>query len=193
MEAAYKLLRQTLNSYHVLPEESWKNYLNCCSLRSLDKGQTLCAIGDKPSSFAFIFKGLIRAYVLDAEGNEFNKNFFAEGRFPGSMTSLLKNETSWMGIEALEDSELIEIDFSKFRDALFQDSNLMQMHINYLETHWLIEKEPKEIGFLQDEAKQRYLSFLDSFAAIKERVPLYHVASYLGITATQLSRIRKEI
>ena len=69
----------------------------------------------------------------------------------------------------------------------------MRFQINYLETHWLLEKEPKEIGYLQFEAKDRYLTFLDDFNHIANRLPQYHIASYLGITPTQLSRIRKEI
>jgi hypothetical protein len=69
----------------------------------------------------------------------------------------------------------------------------MALHIHYLEVHWLLEKEPKEISYLQYEAKARYLKFLDVFQAILPRLPQYHIASYLGITPTQLSRIKKDL
>ncbi|MFY8350712.1 Crp/Fnr family transcriptional regulator [Pseudoalteromonas sp. SSM20] len=168
-------------------------YQNCTQLRSLKKGQTLYAIGETPNHFAFLHKGLMRAYVIDEQGNEFNKTFFAEGRFPGSMSALLKNTPSFMAVDALEDCQILEIDFKKFREALFKNNELMAFHINYLETHWLLEKEPKEIGYLQFEAKQRYLQFLVDYKHIVSRLAQYHIASYLGITPTQLSRIKKDL
>ena len=109
------------------------------------------------------------------------------------MSALLNNETSFLAIEALEDSGIIIIDFKQFRLELFADNELMAFHINYLEQHWLLEKEPKEIGYLQHEAKHRYLMFLDKYESILSRLPQYHIASYLGITPTQLSRVKKDL
>lgn len=109
------------------------------------------------------------------------------------MTALLTNKPSFMAIDALEKSEILEIDFKQFRQAMFENNELMAFHINYLETHWLLEKEPKEIGYLQFEAKQRYLNFFEEFNPIINRLTQYHIASYLGITPTQLSRIKKDL
>tara|TARA_Y100001960_G_scaffold314387_1_gene378521 strand:- start:364 stop:963 length:600 start_codon:yes stop_codon:yes gene_type:complete len=193
LQAAFTHLEQTLKKYAPLSDQALNRYFSACHFIHVAKGTTLYAIGEIPSSFAFIHKGLMRAYLIDEEGNEFNKNFFAEGRFPGSMSALLNNQTSFLGIEALEDCDIITIDFKQFRRELFADHELMALHINYLEQHWLLEKEPKEIGYLQHEAKQRYLMFLDKYESILSRLPQYHIASYLGITPTQLSRIRKDL
>jgi CRP-like cAMP-binding protein len=193
LQEAFTHLEQTLNKYSPLSPQALKRYFSACQYTHIAKGTTLYAIGEIPSSFAFIHKGLMRAYLIDEEGNEFNKNFFAEGRFPGSMSALLNNETSILAIEALEDSEIIIIDFKQFRLELFADNELMAFHINYLEQHWLLEKEPKEIGYLQHEAKHRYLMFLDKHESILSRLPQYHIASYLGITPTQLSRVKKDL
>lgn len=186
-------LKTVVSSYYPLSEEAWLALESCTQIRGIAKGEVLYPLAKVPTSFAFIHKGLMRAYVTDEEGNEFNKNFFAEGRFPGCMTALLKNEPSLMVIEALETCEIVEINFAKFRQALFANSELMAYHIHYLESHWLLEKEPKEIGYLQFEAKQRYLEFINKYQALLPRLAQYHIASYLGITPTQLSRIKKEL
>lgn len=186
-------LKTTLNNYYPLSEEAFLAYKNCTRLRTVEKGEVLYEIGQTPSHFAFLHRGLMRAYVIDEQGNAFNKSFFAEGRFPGSMTALLTHKPSFMAIDALEKSEILEIDFKQFRQALFENNELMAFHIHYLETHWLLEKEPKEIGYLQFEAKQRYLNFLEEFNPIINRLTQYHIASYLGITPTQLSRIKKDL
>lgn len=192
MTPEFAHLKKTLNLYYSLSNDAWSAYQACCSIKKLAKGEILYAIGSLATSFAFIHKGLMRVYTIDESGNEFNKNFFAEGRFPGCMSALLKTEASALEVQALDACEIIEINYEKFRNALFTYPDLMKFHIHYLETHWLLEKEPKEIGYLQYEAKTRYAHFLHEFTSIAARLPQYHIASYLGITPTQLSRIKKD-
>jgi len=189
---AYSHLHQVLLSYHSFSQSSWNAYSDCCSAKTLKKGEILYQLGQVPSKFAFVHKGLMRAYLLDNRGNEYNKNFFSEGRFPGCMTSLLQQTPSLLEVQALEDCELIEIDFISFRRLLETDTDIMKFHINYLEKHWLLEKEQKELNYLRFEAKERYQDFLRLYENIVPRLTQYHIASFLGITPTQLSRIRKE-
>ncbi|MBU2894590.1 Crp/Fnr family transcriptional regulator [Colwellia sp. D2M02] len=193
MSSAYQHLQTTLNQYYALSDKAWQAYLACCSIKEIAKGEVLYSLGERPKSFMFIHQGLMRAYVIDDDGHEYNKNFFAEGRFPGCMSALLNGEPTTIAIEAVERCQVVEINHQQFRAALFNDSDLMAFHIHYLEKHWLLEKEPKEISYLQYEAKARYLKFLANYHTLLPRLPQYHIASYLGITATQLSRIKKSL
>jgi len=189
----YVHMREVFQTYAPISDNTWQMLEPCLSLKTLKKGDVLYPFGEIPSHFAFLHKGLVRAYTMDEQGNEYNKNFLTAGRFPGCMSALLKNEPSFLCIQALKDCELVEIDFKLFRQALFQNSELMVFQINYLEKHWLLEKEPKEIDYLQFEAKHRYQEFLKSFHEIVPCIPQYQIARFLGITPTQLSRIRKEL
>ncbi len=193
MTLAFNHLQQTLNAYHCLSDMAWQAYAACCRSKKMEKGEILYPLDCQPETFAFVHTGLLRTYAIDENGKEYNKNFFAEGRFPGCMSALLNQQPSEFEVQALEACDIIEINHVKFRDVLFQHTDLMKFQIKYLETHWLIEKEPKEISYLQYEAKARYLKFLVDFNAILPRLTQYHIASYLGITPTQLSRIKKEI
>lgn len=193
MIEAFAHLRATLANYSLLPEVSWQGFIACCNFKRVAKGELIYPFNQVPTSFCFLHKGLARAYVTDRDGNEFNKNFFAQGRFPGSMSALLNNQANSMAVEAIETCDIIEINFKLFRSLLFADPAVMKMHILYLERHWLLEKEPKEISYLQLDAKERYRNFLNEHAQIVNRLPQYHIASYLGITPTQLSRIRKQL
>lgn len=71
-----------------------QTFIACCAVEQLEKGQVLYIIGEQPTSLAFIHKGLMCAYVIDKKGNEYNKNFLAEGRFPDYMSALLNNKSS---------------------------------------------------------------------------------------------------
>ncbi len=107
------------------------------------------------------------------------------------MVSLLTKDPSCFEIEALEDSKVIFIDYEKFRQLLVKKDDLKLFQIYYLEKNWLIEKESREVAFVQKSAAERYAEFLEKFPTLESRVPQYLIASHLGITPTQLSRIRK--
>ncbi|WP_105102269.1 Crp/Fnr family transcriptional regulator [Microbulbifer pacificus] len=191
--AAFSSLRKQLDTYYPLTQHTWTDYRRICSPRQMKKGGILYPAGATPRSFAYVYRGLFRAYVLDNKGTEYNKNFFPEGRFPGAMTALLRGEPSQFTIEALEDSEIIEIDHAGYRRLLQEHDDLKLYHIQYLERHWLLDKDIREVTLVQDDAGTRYRKFLQDYPTLVSRLPQYHIASHLGITPTQLSRIRKKL
>ena len=191
--AAWQYLRQTMLRYRPISDESWQEFRKLGSVRAVAAGSRLLQIGEIPRSFFFVYRGLFRAFALGgADGErEVNKVFFEEGRFPGSMPALLTGTASTLCLEALEDSLVIELDHARYRRLLQTRMDLAQYQIAYLERHWVVEKEPQEISLLHDASRERYASFLKQYAHVAERIPLHHIASRIGITPTQLSRIRK--
>lgn len=186
-------LKNRLEDYAPISDKTWQTFQSLCTYKRLKKGEALYTAGGKPGSFAFVYQGLFRAYTVDKEGREYNKNFFDEGTFPGSMAALLTGTPSQFTIEALENSEVLLIDFSAFRKLLFQSNDLMRFQIAYLEKNWLLAKDAREVEIVQENATQRYQRFLQTFSHISTRIPQYQIASHLGITPTQLSRIRKNL
>ncbi len=185
-------LREVMSGYYPLSDETWQALTEICHYRQVTRQTQICRVGEVPRSFAFVCQGLFRVFVLDEKGNEFNKNFFQEGRFPGAMTALLRQEPSLHSIEALEDSTIIEINFQAFRDLLYRSEDLKLFHIHYLERHWLLDKDTREIRLVQQDAAERYQAFQREYPELLTRLPQYHIASHLGVTPTQLSRIRKK-
>ena len=114
-----------------------------------------------------------------------------ENSFPGSTVALLNSSPSRFSIQALEKSYLLQIDYQAYRGLLLKCDDLKLFHIHYLEKNWVVEKEKREIALVQDNATDRYLRFLDEYPEIEQRLSQYHIASHLGVTPTQLSRIRK--
>ncbi|MBR9829751.1 MAG: Crp/Fnr family transcriptional regulator [Oceanospirillales bacterium] len=188
----FELLRQAIEAYYPLSDSTWHALVQCCRYQPLRRRQFLCQAGEIPLSFAFVSKGLLRVFVLDDKGREYNKNFFMEGEFPGSMAALLRREPSMHSIQALEESVVIEIDFQRFRSLLYRSEDLKLFQIHYLETNWLLAKDARETQMVQEDAAERYQRFLVDKPALAARLPQYHIASHLGITPTQLSRIRKK-
>ena len=190
-----KYLLDTMNSYAPISKETWDEFKEICRVQEVPKDHEIVSIGVKSKTIFFVVKGIFRAYVLggDQGEKEVIKNFFTEGRFPASITSMLKGEDSDFCIQALEESIVIKINYKKYRVLLQKYEDLKWYHIQYLEKHWVLEGEPQELSLLNQDAKKRYLSILNQYPKIIDRVALYHVASKIGVTPTQLSRIRKEL
>jgi CRP-like cAMP-binding protein len=190
---AFAALRRSLSSYAPISDETWLAFREICTFRSLDKQTFLYTAGTTPSSFAYVYHGLIRCFVCDEKGNEYNKIFFDEGMFPGSMTALLTSTPSVLAFETIEPTLLIEIDFVAYRKLMLEKSDLMLFQVHYLERNWLLAKDAREIEIVQEDATARYLRFIAEKPALVERLAQYHIASHLGVTPTQLSRIRKNL
>ena len=189
----FKQLREEMQTYTHISDESWSALREISIQKQVKKGTIICHFNDIATDLLFVQKGLLRAYILDEEGHEYNKNFFLENNFAGSTVSLLTQTPSYFEIEALEDSTLIMIEYAAFRKLLLTKEDLKLFQILYLEKNWVIQKESREVDLVQKSATQRYETFLITYPTLEARIPQYLIASHLGITPTQLSRIRKSI
>lgn len=190
---AFIALKKVMDAYSPISNETWAALKAICDFREVGKNCILYPSGELPTSFSFVYAGLFRVFITDVNGNEYNKLFFDEGTFPGAMTALLTSTPSRLTIESLESSSVISINFSGFRNLLLEANDLKLFQIYYLEKNWLLAKDAREVELVQEDATQRYVRFLKEHPLISARIPQYHIASHLGITPTQLSRIRKKI
>jgi CRP-like cAMP-binding protein len=186
-------LKLKFESYSPISAASWQLIENITEFQVAKKGELLLSNGQIAKEIHFIIKGALRAFITDAEGNIYNKNIFLEGDFAGSTASLIQKTASYFAIEVLEDAILININYKKYRELIFQNDDLKNFYIAYLEKNWVIEKEQREISIVMENATERYLDLLSKHPDISERIALLHIASHLGITPTQLSRIRKTL
>nr|WP_199000633.1 Crp/Fnr family transcriptional regulator [Flavobacterium sp. ASV13] len=186
-------LKSKFNSYAPVSEQSWKLMENIVVFQSVQKGELLLQNGKVAKEIYFIAKGALRAFITDKAGNIYNKNIFLEGNFAGSTASSLQQTPSEFSIEVLEDSILLKMNYKKYRELIFQNDDLKNFYIAYLEKNWVIEKEQREIALVMQNATERYIKLLETHPDIADRIPLLHIASHLGITPTQLSRIRKSL
>jgi len=96
-------------------------------------------------------------------------------------------------LETLEETILINLNYKKYRQLIELNIDLKNFYIAYLENNWIIEKEQREVSLVMENATERYLKLLEKHPNIDQRIQKLHLASHLGITPTQLSRIRKNI
>lgn len=180
---------QQIRKYYPITEASEQAWSDLLKEKMYNKGELLITEGQVPRKFAFICRGLAYQFFLPPEGEMIIKYFFPENRLAASVTATMTSTPSKFAIGFIEDTVVLEYDFNAFRKLIDLHHDLALFYINYLEKHWVIEKEPLEIAFRSDTAATRYQQFLQSHEPMLHRLKKYHIASYLGITPTQLSRI----
>jgi CRP-like cAMP-binding protein len=192
-ELYYEQFRSICKQYYDFDDENFEKLKNITFLKEVKKGDILLDNYSKAKYIYFICKGILRTYYLSENGEIYTKNLFSENYFSASKVSLLTKEDSYLNIEALEDCTLIYIDFEKYKELINKYNEFKTFYINYLEKNWVIVKEKNEISLILDDATRRYENFIKNNPNIENRVALHHIANHLGITPTQLSRIRKKL
>ncbi|WP_212005269.1 Crp/Fnr family transcriptional regulator [Chitinophaga sp. HK235] len=179
--------------YAPLSGDAKKAFTEHLHFRELKKHDLYLAQEDIPQKIAYISRGLLSYYRIQENGDIVIKRFFAENSFVASTAALVKKVPSMFAIEALEDTLLIEFQFDQFKQLMHNHTDLAFFWINYLEENWVARKEELEITLKYLTAKERYLDFIQNNPALAKRLRQHHIAAFLGVTPTQLSRIRKEL
>ena len=158
----------------------------------LKKKEYFIREGEYAKQLGFLKKGLVRAYFLNNEGKEYTKQFFVDSSIIGAYSSLLTKEPNRIAQQALTDCEILVADYTRIEKLYDKFHDLEKLGRKVAEFYFL-EKEQKEIEMALLDADKRYLILRDRFPTIESIVPQYYIASYLGISPTQLSRIRKKM
>ncbi|MFD0674720.1 Crp/Fnr family transcriptional regulator [Cohnella sp. GCM10027633] len=157
--------------------------------RSVPAQSHFARAGEPTADIGFCLSGLFRLYYTTPDGTDYNKNFCGQNEFVASYSSLLMGEPSYFSIQALMDSELLVVRFRDF-EALFDRHACWGKLGRLIAQHMFVSKERRERELLMLSAEERYRQFLGRYKHLENKVPQYHIASYLGITPVALSRIR---
>ncbi len=180
-------------AYSPLSAQTWSVFSSFLVFKTLQKNEVLVRNGEISTHLYFVCQGALRAYFTDQNGEIYTKNLFLEQHFAGSIVSSLLEKPSEFTIDALEATTLLAIPYPKLKQLMNQYADLKDFYIAYLEKNWVIDKEPREIALVLESATTRYLKLQATYPHLDQRIAQQHIASHLGITPTQLSRIRKNL
>jgi len=158
----------------------------------ISKNDYLLNEGIIEKKYWFVESGFIRSYIIDTEGNDITFNLYTSGDVVIDYPSFFFLLPTRENIQALTDCVCWEIDFASFQELFNSISNYREQQRGLLVGSYFALKE-HSISLIADQAKERYLKLLKSKPHIVQNVSLKHIATFLGITDTSLSRIRKEI
>jgi len=184
-------LKAYFNAISIISEATWDRILPLFKEGKLGKNEHFAKEYKTATQIAFLKTGVVRAYFVNQEGKEYNKQFFVGQSIIGAYTSLLTGEVNLIAQQAMTDCIIYTVDY-KALTTLFDACPDLERFARKIAEYYFLEKEKKEIEIVLLDASQRYLLFKKDFPTLEQLIPQLHIASYLGISATQLSRIRKQ-
>lgn len=140
--------------------------------------------------YYLIEKGLIRAFVYDYNNEEITTEFFTDIAIQPS--SLFQQIPSPENIQCLTDCVLWKITFDDFQELFHSIEGLAEWGRLWF-TFQLFGMKQRSLDLVTKTATERYLNLVQENPQLLQNAPLKQIASYLGITDSSLSRIRKEI
>jgi CRP-like cAMP-binding protein len=139
----------------------------------------------------FINTGVMRSYTIDKEGNEHIAMFGIEGWWIGDMYSFLAETPSTQNIDALEDTEILQISKTDL-NKLYKEVPKFDRFFRILLQNAFVANQDRILASISQTAEEQYLAFVKKYPTLEQRIPQHQVASYLGITPETISRIRKK-
>jgi CRP-like cAMP-binding protein len=159
--------------------------------RAIRKNDFLLHEGIVCRKLSFITKGVCYKYIMREKG-ECVIQFYDEGGIAGDYCSFINQEPGKYCIKTLEDLEVQELKYSDI-NLLCNTSPVFERVYRKIAEHYLGHMADRLFSFQHEGPVKRYLNLLRERPVLIQRVPLYLIASYLGITPVGLSKIRSRI
>jgi CRP-like cAMP-binding protein len=189
--SSFQQFKNWLKQVSFLTEDDCSLFENQLTLRTYKKNETFISAGGICRQMGFVNHGAFRMFYL-ADGKEINTHFCFENEFVVDYDSFLQEKPSRYYIAALEDSSVVTFTLPTLLDAYNRSQNWERFGRIMAEYSFKTTTQRVE-SFLFMNGEERYLNLQKNQPAILDRVPLYHIASYLGLERESLSRLRKKI
>ncbi|MEJ1240524.1 Crp/Fnr family transcriptional regulator [Chryseolinea sp. T2] len=166
----------------------WTKLRHLFKRRDIPARTILLEEGKMAKNLFIIEKGCLRTWVSN-NGRDITTQFFFEGDGVSSIESFMTKTPSPLTIESIEPCVIQSVSQKEFL-SLVERSPEMQQELHGHIFRRLIQCQQSLLSHLKDNPQKRYEDLLKQHPEIIQRVPQHYIASYLGITAVSLSRIR---
>lgn len=188
--------KETLQNYIIsvlpMPKEKAHFFAEQFESIELSKNVLLFKENEKCTNTFILENGYIRSFTFDKDGKEVTTNIFTAPCFVNDFLAFFRQQPTSENFECLTDCKLWTMTYEKVQTCFHSYPEFREFGRMMLVTNYSILQE-RMLGMIKDTAENRYLRLMKRHPKIFQNVPLKIIASYLGITDTSLSRIRKEM
>lgn len=189
----FSAINAAISRYVSFSEEELKIFNNLLEHKIVPKKTLLLREGEMCTFEAFVVKGCLRKYYIDANGFEVILQFAIENAWVGDISfSIYEDKPSQVYIETLEDAELLMFN-PETKEQLFAEAPRFERAFRILVQRNLSVTQNRLFDTISKTATEKYLEFIERYPTIPQRVAQHYIASYLGISAEFLSKIRAKI
>jgi len=186
------LILESISRHIKLDKTESDFFVSLLQATKLNRKEFLLREGAVCRTENFIVKGCLRTYTIDENGFEHIVSFGIEGWWVGDLLSFLTQGPARYSIDALEDTELLQISKAKL-DNLFQKVPKFERFFRLIIQNAFIAQQQRIDQNLSFTAEKRYLYFISKHPDLEQRLSQKQVSAYLGITPVFLSMIRRKL
>jgi len=186
------LILQNVGKHIQLSKNEADYFVSLLERKTLKRKEYLLREGDVCKTENFITKGCLRTYTIDENGFEHILMFAIEDWWIGDPLGFWTQTPSAHFIDALENSELLQISKPNL-DKLLETVPQFERFYRIVFQNALIAERQRINQNLSFTAEQRYLNFIEKYPKLEQRISQKHIATFLGITPEFLSMIRNKI
>ena len=159
--------------------------------RILARNEFLLRAGKVSNEYIFLVEGFMRAFTLDDDGNEVTTYFYPKNQVVFEVSSFFMRTVSDENIQALTHCKAYSISFDKL-NVLFHAVPEFREFGRAMLVKGFADFKQRTLALINKPAEERYAELMNTNKEVFQYAQLKHIASYLGITDTSLSRIRRE-
>jgi CRP-like cAMP-binding protein len=190
---AFEMVNKNISRYVNFTQEELDIFNSLMVFKSVPKKTTMLHEGEMCSYEAFVVKGVVRKYFVDANGFEVILQFGIEDSWVGDISfSIYDKKPSKVFIETLEDSEFLMFS-PEAKEELYERAPRFERAFRILLQRNLATTQNRLFNTISMTALDKYLEFLELYPTLPQRVAQHYIASYLGISAEFLSKTRAKI
>ena len=188
----YEPILNNIKKYVDLIDEDEKQFISIVRKTRVKKRQFIVQPGFVCSHQTYVVKGAFRSYFVNEEGDEHTLQFAIEDWFISDFNSYISQTPASIYVEALENSVIHQINYND-AEQLCARNQKFEHYFRVVAQKSFAFSQRRILSNLGKSAEERYLEFLSLYPTIVQRVPQYALASYLGMSAEFLSKIRKRL
>lgn len=192
MEQTPDKLSQFIRNIYPMPLPQADAIVSLFKPKSFEKNEWLLKQGRPCNEYYFLGEGYMRAYTFDLDGNDVTTAFYSGNQIVCELFSFFKRIPSKENIQALSECHTLYITFEELNGIFHAMPEFREFGRSILVNAYSGLKQ-RMLSMLHETAEERYGNLLRSNPDIFNHAALKNIASYLGVTDTSLSRIRKEV
>ena len=188
-DAANDVILAHVNEVITISPDEQSYFLSLLKYRKLRRRQYILQAEDVCRYETYIINGCMRSYFVDGSGIEHVIMFAIENSWIGDGLSFSNGTPSAVNIDAIEECEIFQIEKTSL-EALYEKVPAFERFFRVKFQNAFIAEQQRVICNFTKSAQDRYLTFLERFPRLEQRIPQHQIASFLGITPQFLSQVR---
>lgn len=188
----HNIILKNVSRFINLNEEEKQLYVSLLSTRKLKKKEHLLRQGETARYDYFVTQGCLKSYQINDNGSEHITMFAVQDWWTGDLSSFIQKQPSNYFIQALEDSEVLQISKDNY-DILFEKIPKFERFYRILYQRSLVSFIQQSDQNISLSAEERFHQFNKKYPTLLNRISQKNIAAYLGVTPEFLSLMRRRL